>query len=100
MRFNDLVDNENLIGWLQEAFALLSPMIDMLIVKYQADYLISEVSPDSFSFGQAYNEWERQGVISECECHQYVKCGCTSRFEVLYGNAHGLPIYLIHVSWD
>ncbi|KAI2507919.1 transposase [Fragilaria crotonensis] len=93
MRLKDLVGNENFVGLLQKALALLSP-IDALIVKYQADNVpISEVTPDSFAIVQAYYELERQGVISETEC-QYVKCRCRSRFEFLYGNAHGIAYLL------
>ncbi len=82
------------MGLLHKALALLSP-IDALIVKYQADNVpISEVNPDSIAIGQAYNLLLTQGVvISEMEC-EYVKQTCASRFQFIYGNAHGIAFLL------
>ena len=93
MRFKELVSKENFVGLLRKALALLRP-IDALIVKYQADSVpISEVTPESIAIGHAYDVLLQQGVISETEC-QYVKHVCASRFQFLYGNAHGIAYLL------
>ena len=92
-RIKGMITSDNFIALLMKSLAILAP-IDALIVKYQSDAVpVSEVWPDFDAFTDQFTKMQQDGRASSEEIDYQIKLS-KSRYQFMYGKAHGLAFLL------
>ena len=92
-RIKGVITSDNFIALLTKSLAILIP-IDTLIVKYQKDSVsVSEVWPDFDALPDQFAKLQLDGHASAEEVN-YLIMLLKSRYQFMYGKAHGLAFLL------